>query len=217
MKKKVNLVKEFFFEKAEDYSFFLEEPELLENFITKCVTLARRSIELKYFIRYLKEEVNLNSCYFFENISLTENVEIEMHHYPFSLFDITEIIVRDLLINKPKESFSSFLVASTVVKLHYEKLIGLIPLSKTVHQLAHAGKLSIPFNSIFGNVDKFLIKYKSFIDIDKLKQIEKILNESNKTINENNKILNKKILYNNDQVEFKNKILKMIEEKEVNK
>ena len=43
--------------------------------------------------------------------------------------------------------------------LHYKHHVGLVPLSKTNHELVHDGKLFISENQIFGNYKQFVNNY----------------------------------------------------------
>ena len=66
-------------------------------------------------------------------------IKIEIHHYPFSLYDIVRIVYKKrCYFNEP---MNVELVAKECTMLHYQLLVGLIPLSSTAHQLFHAGKV----------------------------------------------------------------------------
>jgi hypothetical protein len=86
-----------------------------------------------------------------------------MHHYPLTLFDITSIITMHRINELGGigiAEISPFLIAHDVMEAHYENTVGLIPLTKTVHELAHSGEIFIPLTMVFGNVRGFLKKYK---------------------------------------------------------
>ena len=53
--------------------------------------IVRSSIEYKQYIQFLKTEIDMTECSYFKNISNKNNpkVSIEIHHEPFTLFDIT--------------------------------------------------------------------------------------------------------------------------------
>ena len=103
----------------------------------------RQSIEYKELIQYIKDNYDMNRCSFIK-VSGTDEVDvhIEVHHYPYTLFDIVNIVYRKRVFYQ--ESLEVQLVAKEVTMLHYKLLVGLIPLSKTVHELVHDGKLFIP-------------------------------------------------------------------------
>jgi len=59
--------------------------------------------------------------------------------------------------------FDSFLIASEIMRLHYAGYIGLVPLTKTLHEMAHAGKLFIGLENVFGNFQKFFVDHREFL------------------------------------------------------
>jgi hypothetical protein len=141
-----------------------------EKEITKMIKevekIVRSSLEYRNFLAYLKQELNLTRCTFFSNIDSADKsfskVKIEFHHYPFSLYDVVKIV---LLAGKDGRSsyyFNSFLIADLVLQLHYKGWIGLVPLSKTLHELAHSGKLAIPISAVFGNIEKFIDAFSKY-------------------------------------------------------
>lgn len=141
----------------------------------------RQSFEYKIFCKYLRENFGMDRCAFFNNVSNSEDysVRIELHHYPFSLFDIVSIVYRKRAYNH--QPLSIFMVAEEVLKLHYQLLVGLIPLSETVHQLVHAGRLFIPVNKVMGRYRLFVDIYYPFIEpeqLETLKMIERATNEN---------------------------------------
>ncbi len=143
--------------------------------------IVRSSFEYRLFIKYLRENFGMDHCAFLTNASNEESydIKIEIHHYPFSLFDIVNIIYRKRVYNK--ESLSPFMVAEEVLRCHYQLLVGLIPLSETVHQLAHSGKLFIPVNKVMGRYKLFVDIYYPFIEpemLESLSMIERATDEN---------------------------------------
>jgi hypothetical protein len=163
-----------------------EEKEFLK-FIKNTEKIIRSSFEMKNYISYLKYELNLDTCLFFKNVS-AKDTDIELHHYPFTLFEIT-LIVSNHLARTQADRFSSFLLAEEVIKLHYKNYIGLVPLSKTLHELAHNGKLIIPIHTVFGKIDEFIKLYKDYISEDVIKKIRILLDTPEAVIQESNKEL----------------------------
>ena len=66
------------------------------------------------------------------------------------------------------------MMAKECTILHYKLLVGLIPLSKTVHQLVHDSKLFIPVDNVFGNWRQFVELYKDFCDEEQLETLNRI-------------------------------------------
>jgi len=87
----------------------------------------------------------------------TADVDLEFHHYPLTLYDIIYICMNYHLINK--ENFTSFSLAKEVMNCHYRHIIGLVPLTKTTHELAHSGNLFLSSKQIFGDYSKFINEY----------------------------------------------------------
>lgn len=150
------------------YSFNdFEDAKKLDKYIKRVERMVRGSIEYRNYISYLKNEIELTSCKFFSKIDIREmnRVGIEFHHYPFNLYQIVEAVLL-----KKSENFEKvvniFEVADEVMELHYKNQVGLIPLSKTVHQLAHSGNVFIPLDRVFGNVNQFILKYQDYINED---------------------------------------------------
>ena len=126
-----------------------------KRFIKNVERLVRTSPSYKLYIAYLSDQGLVNDVVYSKITS--EKATLEFHHYPFTLYDIVEIIVNYHL--KHKEKFTSLSIAEEVIQCHFDNLIGLARLSKTSHQLTHAGKLFVPLDSVFGNVNEFVSKY----------------------------------------------------------
>ena len=51
------------------------------------------------------------------------------------------------------------------MELHYANKVGLVPLSKTAHQMVHDSmKLVVPLNMCYGTYSDFLEEYEPYID-----------------------------------------------------
>ena len=139
-------------------------------FIKHVETIVRRSLEYKQYIQFLKEEIDMTQCAFFKNVSNKNgaSVSIEIHHEPFTLFDITNIVV-EKYIDSGYE-LNPLLIAEEVMSLHYKNMVGLIPLSITVHQLVHDGSLFVPLQNVYGNYIQFLEEYGEFVS-DSIKSV----------------------------------------------
>lgn len=148
----------------EDYS--IEDDKEFEKYVKDIERSVRNSFEYKEFIYYIKTFCNMN--YSGLNPNLISNpdskIKIEIHHTPFTLYDIVKIV-----ISKRKffnENLSLEMVAKEVMELHYRQVIGLYPLSKTEHELVHAGYLFIPVQKVLGRYDIFRSMYNQFMDKD---------------------------------------------------
>lgn len=175
-------------------SYIMYNEKTRSKFIKSVEKIIRSSLEYREFISYLRAELGMNFCMFFNNVSRDDikNIGIEIHHIPFSLFDIVNIVLRkyetEELIIDP------LVIADEVMRLHYEGKVGLVPLSVTVHELYHRGDLFIPLQY----VDKgFILFYQEYKDY--MKEYEEMLKRlivmsRNFNLNENT-ILKKHLIY----------------------
>ena len=140
--------------------------------IEKCI---RGSIEYRRFIEYLRTYMDMDKCSFIANAKKDHdnNIKIEIHHYPFTLYDICRIVYNKRMYNN--ESLEWTMVAKEVMQLHYELLVGLIPLSKTVHKLAHNEWIFIPVNNVLGNWNHFYAVYKDYMGPDQADVLQRII------------------------------------------
>ena len=155
----------------------LEDDKEREKYFKSVEKEIRGSYEYRAMIKYLKDNMNMDQCSFIQVSSRDSNhIKIEIHHYPFSLYDIVKIVYRKRCFYG--ESLTVQMLAKECTMLHYQLLVGLIPLSTTAHQLFHAGKLFIPVNHVLGRYQLFVDFYKEFCKedpelLDALDRIEK--------------------------------------------
>jgi len=173
-----------------DYDIFNEKE--MEKYIKELRRTIRNSYEYHTMISFLRRNIGMNECAIYENVSNkdTTSIKIEIHHSPFSLYDICNIIINKRI--KHNESLEIEAVAKEIMFLHYKNLIGLIPLSETVHELVHNKILFIPIDNVLGHVKSFLEQYQEYMSVDILNTLNNVL-EYSKFYNEaesNMKILN---------------------------
>lgn len=168
---------------AMEYTITLDSPRNIEKYIKRTENVIRSSMEYRDYIAFLKEYVDMNHCAFFNNIENQQGskVRIEIHHEPLTLYDIVQIV-----LNKHIEEgipINDLFIADEVMGLHYKNQVGLIPLSKSVHQLVHhTNEITIPLNLVYGDYKQFLEDYNNYIDENILDKMERKINET-KTIN----------------------------------
>ena len=128
--------------------------------------MVRSSLEYKAYIKYLKQYIDMTKCSFFNSVSNKDGkrTSIEIHHEPFTLFDITQAVLEKQLDETGEVNL--FSISEEVMKLHYQCKVGLIPLSATVHELVHAGQVFIPLQSPRGDYIAFLEEYDRYITMD---------------------------------------------------
>lgn len=159
--------------------------------------IVRGSTEYKQYIAFLRKEIDMTMCSYFNNITKKDGakVSIEIHHEPFTLFDITQIVVEKWIHLNQK--LNPILIAEEVMKLHYQGKVGLIPISITVHELVHEGKIFIPLQNVYGNFIDFLVEYDPYISADLQDMLELKLTMSKDTESgvQDLSILDKKFVY----------------------
>lgn len=148
----------------QDYDLFDDKD--FKRYIDSIEKICRKSREYRKYITFIRENMNMNQCSFLENVNNLETfkIKIEIHHEPFTLFDIVMIVYNKRL--RCGEPLDNELVAKEVMMLHYSLLVGLIPLSETVHELVHNNYLFVPMDKVLGNVEQFYNLYYDYIPPD---------------------------------------------------
>jgi len=148
------------------------EEGVYKRFIKNTEKLIRTSKEYTDYIDKLRSNIGaLNIDNILSNIT-TADVDLEFHHYPFSLYDIVDTVATHKFVNQ--EPFNTFSLAKEIMELHFKNMIGLVPLTITNHELAHGGNLFISSNQIFGNYKKFIEDYKIGVSGEILERIQKM-------------------------------------------
>jgi len=163
--------------------------------------IIRRSPEYRRYIKYLLTEVNIKKCSFLKNIDKDDDITIEFHHYPFSLYDLVEIVLIKSIAEKKTVKFNTFELANEVMFIHFQNLVGLVPLTKTLHQLAHQNALRIPFYKVYGKVKEFVEKYGDYFT----EELIISYTEASRKDKGIEKLENKEILDTSDRIEIEHK------------
>ena len=161
-------------------------------------SIVRKSIEYKQYIKFLKEEINMTECSFFEKVNnknANSGISIEIHHEPIDLFTIVNTVV-DKWIDLDMD-LNPLLISEEVMRLHYKNQVGLVPLSITVHQLVHDGKLFIPLQNVYGNYLSFVEEYGAYLSDNAQNILQTQLRMSKEIENPDTSILEKKYVYLN--------------------
>lgn len=154
------------------FYFGSSDSSAAKKFIKNVEGLVRRSNEYSRYLAILTYDKKLTNDVIFGNIDV-EDATTEFHHYPFTLYDITEILLNYHIKNKIK--VTSLILAEKVMKLHYDNIVGLVKLSKTAHELTHAGSLFIPMKSVYGDVNKFVETYREYMFPDQIETYNKLI------------------------------------------
>jgi hypothetical protein len=186
--------------------YMLDDEKDFKKYIADIEKTVRKSFEYKQFIKYIRENMNMNKCAVINGISNEDNfnIKIEIHHHPFTLYDISNIVYKKRVYYN--ESLEVQMVAKEVMELHYKLIVGLIPLSETAHELVHNSRLFIPVDKVMGRYQTFVQYYSPFIDNDlmeTLDRIEKYSYEQHNKVLDTNILEPNKVSYNIDQQEYK--------------
>lgn len=145
----------------EDYDLFDDKD--FAKYVADIEKIVRSSFEYREFTDYLREYMDMNKCSFFENVTNTTSfkIKIHIHHHPLTLYEISMIVYQKRLCYQ--EPLEVEMVAKEVMYVHYFLMVGLIPLSETVHELTHKQIIFIPLDKVMGNWEEFLDTYEDFI------------------------------------------------------
>lgn len=178
----------------QDYDLNVEKS--YKKYILDIKRDVRTSFEYSHLIAFLKENLDMNKCSFFKNVSgeNSRRIKIEIHHDPFTIEDIIRIVAKKRI--DLGENTDVPMVAKEVAFLHYNLLVGLIPLSTTVHEMVGNGFLFVPTTKVFGRYREFVKLYDDYIlpeQKDVLERIEEYTKVYNETDGMN--LLEKHMIY----------------------
>lgn len=153
---------------TEDYDLFNEKD--FKKYIDDVEKMVRSSREYREAIQYMRKYMDMNTSAFSKNINNIEStkIKIELHHTPFTLFDIALTVFNKR--SRLGEPLDVELVANEVAYIHYLLIVGLIPLSKTEHKLVHNQALFVPVDKVLGNYEKFIDIYGKDIPEDAMQR-----------------------------------------------
>jgi len=129
---------------------------------------------------FLKEHRDFYKTAIYRGIVKTpdKKFSVEVHHVPFTMEDIVVTVIHKRISNG--ESLQYLDICDEIMSLHYEGLIGLVPLDKTTHALIHnenAPEVFYPLQFIdFGDYHEFYKKYKKYIP-DNIKAVYSYLQD----------------------------------------
>lgn len=166
--------------------------------VKKIEVIIRGSYEYELYILFCKNVLLMDKSTYFSEYNIKNGYSIEIHHSPFTLFDITETVALKAL--KEKGQFTDMEIAEEVMRLHFEQKVGLMPVDPTTHDLIHSQALTVHPSIPQGNWGAFIEEYKEFMGEevrDKVREIEflkttkpdknpNILEQKNVTIINNN-------------------------------
>lgn len=157
----------------------------------------RGSFEYKQMIQFLRNYMNMNECSYFYGVNNIDSprVKIHIHHDPFDLYTITKTVYNKRCAFY--ESIAEEDIALEVMYLHYSLLVGLIPVSETVHDLIHNQYLLVPLSKVLGKYEEFYNRYKPYMDSDCIEIYEKLKGLSEEYEDDYKTLLSKQYIYIN--------------------
>lgn len=180
---------------ADGVSYDFTDEKTKVSFIMYIEKIVRSSIEYAEFIKFLKEKLELNRCTYFKNISKSDfkNISIEIHHSPFTLFEICSIAFNKFI--DEGMTIDVFRIANYVMFTHFSGDIGLVPLTKTVHELVHESQIFIPISSVYGDVGKYYMENREYMTEVQKETLLKNINATKELEEAVPHVLKKKFIY----------------------
>jgi hypothetical protein len=129
--------------------------------------MCRQVFEYKSLMQFLKEHRGFYTTAIYRGIvrTMDKKFSVEVHHVPFVMEDIVVTVIYKRMSNG--ESLQFLDICEEIMRLHYEGLVGLVPLDKTTHALIHsenAPEVFYPLQFIdFGDYHEFYRRYKKYI------------------------------------------------------
>jgi len=144
-------------------------------FMKKCVGIIRQTPEYREWTNYIKDTLGFKNCAFTNETS--DEITIEIHHHPLTLFDITTIVLNTFLAND--KEFSSLDIVKDVLLLHFSNKVGFIPIVASLHEKYHNGFLIIPPKFIHGDWSYLLNTPGYIIEADTMSKCKQLMDKSN--------------------------------------
>ena len=146
----------------------LNDLQVFNSFIKNTEAMIRNSKEYKAYKNHLMKDLGLNHCMVFPNISneVDDKITIEMHHGPIlTLYDYCTIITKYCLKNDIP--VTSFRISKMIIDEHNNDNVQVVMLCDLAHKLFHDQQIYINPRQAWGNLDRFINKYRDGIS-DKL-------------------------------------------------
>jgi hypothetical protein len=161
------------------YSDILIDDKAKVQFIKQCVSLVRKCSEYSRYRKFLLDNLNMDKCSILSNLTNEESsaAGLELHHAPLTLYDIVELILGQMEYNE--ERITTFAIANKVMVYHWRGLIGLVPLTETIHEAVHSGQIIVDPRSIFGNWQQLIDENRNGLTEHFVEKLKAIVNQWN--------------------------------------
>lgn len=161
----------------EDYDLYDEKD--IEKYYKDIERICRNSYEYKQLMKFFKNNLDMSKCAIYENVrndigdlGKYNKIAIHVHHEPLTLYEVVKIVTNKRITLH--ENMDEQITSKEVMLLHYNLLVGLIPLAETVHELVHNQYLFIPTTKVFGFYRDFLDMYDDYVDNEIKEKIDRI-------------------------------------------
>lgn len=145
---------------------FNDEKEY-SRYIKSCEFLIRRSPEYNVWTDYIRETLGYHNC------EITgeqhEHTKVDIHHHPFTLFDIVKGIIAKKLANATP--FCSYDISEEVISMHYKLHVPFCLLVRSIHEKYHNGYIRLPMEIVHGDCKPFLDNYLQYLDGEECENI----------------------------------------------
>lgn len=136
----------------------LDDPKEYKKYIANIKRLVRSSMEYKDLVSHIKNN-------YFNNTSGINSYEVdvkcELHHLPFTMEDIIELVY---CYNKDNnKSIDLIDMTRDILELHFNGLVGLYNLTRTEHAMIHNNTLFIPVQCLYGNIYEFVKIFEHYM------------------------------------------------------
>lgn len=179
---------------SEGMLYDLSEAKSREAFVKYVKQMIRGSYEYKEMVAFLRKNIDMTKCSYFKKVNnQLKGITIEIHHDPFTMEDIIYIVLKSFLDNGV--DIRPAILAEQVMLLHFQGLIGLIPLTKTVHELVGEKKIFIPIYNVYGDIEEFYRQYHKYMSEDQKAILNKSIKMSEDLASTRPAVLKKKYIY----------------------
>ena len=150
---------------VDDLGMFEDKKEYIK-WIMRMKKYFRDSRENEDLIHFLKYKCGMDCCGVHPNQSVYQGFRIELHHTPFCLEDIVNIVTNKRLTRHESVKMSD--IATELAKIHWLGLVGLYPLCTLCHSIVHTTSpisedLFIPISKVYGDPERFVDIYGEYM------------------------------------------------------
>lgn len=145
---------------------FVDEKEM-GRFIKSCEFLIRRSPEYNVWTEYIRETLGFTDCQV--TGEQHAHTKVDIHHHPFTLFDIVKGVVCKHLSNAVP--FCSYDISEEVIGMHYKLQVPYCLLVRSIHEKYHNGYIRLPMEIVRGECSHYLDNYLKYLDGDECENI----------------------------------------------